>query len=200
MTIGIAAICRIEEAPSVILCSDRMLTTGDIEFQSPTRKNFRLTSHVGAVIAGDVATQTAVLQSTAAEAQNLELASVQEIASVFAENLARHNRAVVEREVLFPLGLTIDKFAGSTGQMDHDLSMQISQALTARQNGTAAIVAGVEPSESADQSLAHIYYITGAGVYRCLDHIGFAAIGIGEHHAASQFMIREYGPEFGMLF
>lgn len=99
-------------------------------------------------------------------------------------NEAKLRRA--EKEILTPLGLNRDSFISKQREMDPQLIDRLATELKKFQIPTVeTIFAGN------DFSGAHIYVAYDAEV-RCLDAVGFAAIGSGSRHANSEMMFARH--------
>lgn len=185
MTVCIAAIC---DNSMLIGASDRMVTSGDIQFEPQRTKIISLTSSIVVMTAGDVAIQTEALQEVSAvieqrvrdEPQNWWM--VRDVAFLYrdAYNRARLRRA--ENKVLAPLGLNSETFLLRQQQIEPGLLRQLAVDLKNFYAPSAsAIFAGV------DYNGPHIYDALNSDI-TCRDLIGFSAIGAGDWHANSQFM------------
>ncbi len=197
MTICVAAICKgvppNDTIPMVVGAADRMLTAGDIEFEPEQPKIVPLTTSIFALLAGDSALQTEIMQNVygvvngRATAQPANWWKVSEVADLYSSfyDKARSKRA--EKAILTPLRLTHETFL----EKQRMLSPESAHELTAQlqnfelQASVAAIFCGV------DSSGAHIYVVRDSHV-ECRDVVGFAAIGAGDWHSNSQFMFANH--------
>lgn len=176
----------------VIVASDRMITSGDIQFEQQQPKIYNVAHNTLALISGDIAAQSALVNSTRAEASSVGAKTVREVARIFADVYAAYCRRKAEADVLKPLGLasveelmTRRKWPAAT--VDRLLN-QIQDA--AHDDDVATIIAGQ------DALGAHLYVIERPGRYSVRDQIGFASIGVGQRHAESQFMFSGYTPHW----
>jgi len=186
VTVCVAAMC--EQASVVIGAADRMITSGDIEFEPPQTKIIWLTSAIAAMVAGDAGFQIQILNKMREEV-DAQVASaptvwlrVESVARMYEQHYTtlRHNLA--QNGVLAPLGLDGNSFVAKQKQMDSQLVLKLASALIDYDvPATAVIFAGV------DSSGAHIYTARN-GIISCDDVVGFSAIGIGANHADSQLM------------
>src|SRR5258706_1454222 len=87
-------------SPMVIVASDRMITSGDIQFEQQQAKIFNVAYNVLALISGDIAVQTALINSTRAKALQGGIKSVQEVAKTFADVYASYCQHKAEAEIL----------------------------------------------------------------------------------------------------
>ena len=126
MTVCIAAVCNIlPDRPScVIAAADRMITIGDIEYEpAQTKSVFFATSTIG-LFAGDMQLHVSVIprvQERIKEAlhENPTNINVSQIAEFYAEEFAYYRRALAEREILVPRGLSFDRFLSRQATMAH---------------------------------------------------------------------------------
>jgi hypothetical protein len=194
-----------QRIPSVTVCiaarsgalvmgaSDRMLTSGDIQFEPPlTSKLTLLTSSLGILQAGDAAFHSEIMWGVVAEvearikAHPTEWWFASEVADLYAKhrNIAKRKRA--EATLLAPLGLNLATFRQHQQDLKDDIADQITRDLiNYAVPNVQVLVVGI------DTRGPHIYVIDNGDI-SCNDVIGFAAIGIGARHAESQFMIGKH--------
>jgi 20S proteasome alpha/beta subunit len=134
-----------------------MLTAGDIEFEPPQTKIYRLTPHIVAAVAGSASAHAILHVQTMARIASSPTISVSEATKIYAEEFAKHRSSRAEREILFPLGLTLDTFVGRQREISQELVSRIAADLRTRRLDVEAIVTGV------DSSGAHIYVVCGRG-------------------------------------
>lgn len=189
MTVCIAAIY---DRSCIVGASDRMLTSGDVQFEPETPKQYGLTHSIMLLVAGDMSINAEVAQATRQRVRQridadpdtwVSVASVvEDYTQSYAE--ARNRRAV--RALLTPLGLHLESFrdliASSQSTVVSDLAREF---LNYRVPTIGGIVAGI------DNSGPHIY-AGSDGRLNCEDAVGFAAIGAGSWHASSQLMFARY--------
>jgi hypothetical protein len=174
----------------IVGASDRMLTAGDIEFEPPKPKIAQLNSFVVALTAGDSAAHAAITSETQQALLQNSIFDVGRVAKIYANRFAAYRRGEAESAILAPLGLTTEEFLRRQHGMAPDLVSRLTSDLQ-RYRGledTSAIIAGL------DVRGAHLYVVSDPGFAVCNDGIGFAAIGIGQNHAESQFMFAKYTP------
>lgn len=197
MTVGIAAMCQWVLAdndpgmPVVVGASDRMLTSGDVEFEPPQPKIFPLTNSIVMLIAGDTAALTEVRHGTNIDiglllAGNQRWLWVQEIAEVVSRQIGWQFKRQAERVVLRQFGLDMDTFIKRQNEMQRGFVDDVLSRMERLRPNIETIVAGVDPVG------AHIYHVDAFGTITCHDAAGFAAIGIGSRHAESQFMFARH--------
>ncbi len=191
MTVGVAAMCFWEGQPSVICVSDRMITSGDIQFEPPAKKIYQLTSSSCMLIAGDSASQIELYQSARrAIKARLETdqswMTIKEVAELVADQTISFVRSRIERTVLKPFSMSMDDFLKRQPELRQDFYDALTKDMNSCRPSNQTIVAGV------DEGGAHIYEIDSFGDARCLDAAGFAAIGSGYRHVESQFMFAKH--------
>jgi len=187
VTVCVAAIC--EENSFVLGASDRMLTAGDIQFEPQQSKLFFLTTSMIAMLAGDSALQTEILNEVrkivddriAAQPDNWW--DVKEVAELYIDFYNKARLKQGQNEILAPLGLDADTFISRQKQMDSALVRQLAtELINVDIAGTSTIFAGI------DKTGPHIYVAHGSDL-SCLDSVGFASVGVGAWHANSQLML-----------
>jgi len=159
-----------------------MLTAGDIQFEPPQAKFAQLSNGIAAFIAGDTNAQTEILRYV----QKRIPGTVEHAVTCYCKCQARYNLKQAENSVLRPYGLTMDTFLERERDLSPDFSDRIIRAIAGQQADITAIICGV------DHDGGHIYVVDEYGRSSCHDSSGFAAIGDGEWHANSQFMINGY--------
>lgn len=174
-----------------------MVTTGDIQFEPEQSKLWYFTTSIVAMISGDAALQTEILQDVEATVRERVTTkpddwwNVKDVVDLYVHfyNAARLRRA--ELAYLTPLSLTYDTFIQRQKEMAPEFVGQLTVDLTNFQHRCGSLIfAGV------DTTGAHLYTATDADA-RCRDAVGFAAIGAGRSHAASQFMFRKHSRQRG---
>ena len=189
MTVCIAA----RSEGSLIGISDRMLTSGDIQFEpSSTTKMTALSNSIAIMASGDAAFHTEIMREIhpiiagRIEENPAEWWLVKDVADLYVKyrNAAKLKRA--ESALLAPLGLTVDNYREEINKFNDAAAEQIMRDLIQFEVPyTAVIITGVDPLG------AHIYVVDDGNV-SCNDVIGFAAVGIGARHAESQFMLAKH--------
>jgi hypothetical protein len=195
LTVCIAAICNNE---MIFGASDRMLTSGDVQFEPPTPKIWSLTNSIAVLTAGDAAFHKEVLHAAGTEAE----AWVQDDPSTVipvaeaADMFVRHRNALklkrAEAALLAPLNLDRDSFLTQQQALSDRLVDSLARDLiNFPVPGIETIIAGI------DATGPHIYVVRDGEVV-CCDAAGFACIGTGGRHAESQFMLAQHGPSRGL--
>ena len=193
------AICQWNEinpsglyVPMVVGVADRMLTASDIQYEPPQKKIRALSKTAVVMIAGNAAVHsrvaTAVWPQLGVTTSNTP--TILDAAEAYAQGLSEYRKREAEQLILKPLGLTFDDFNAHQNDLAPQTVDQINGALRRFRIEAEAIVAGV------DGLGPHIYVIRDTGTVDCHDFVGFAAIGIGASHAASQFMSAKYSRDW----
>ena len=190
MTVCIAAIC--DGSNVVIGASDRMLTSGDIEFEPAQTKVFNLTSSIVAMVAGDASFQMGVLGKVQDEVNARvsdnppDWLAVEEVGQIYMRHYHAVRLKMAENAILAPLGLESNSFVANQRKMSSQLVDKLAkELLNFAPPETATIICGV------DKKGAHIFTTRG-GNLSCEDAAGFSAIGAGAWHADSQLMFAEH--------
>jgi hypothetical protein len=176
-----------------------MITVGDVQFEPATRKIFPLTSSIFALTSGESSVNAEIIAGATADV-NKRLAAdeswmtVEEAARIVGRQIQIYTTRLADFEILGPLGLSRSAFLQH--QKSHWFQDTFDKLFTI-DSGSDIIVAGV------DQSGGHIWKIDGRGKPWCHDPAAFAAIGIGQRHAESQFQFgrhHSYAPFSRTLF
>ena len=195
MTVCIAAICEL----GIVGISDRMVTSGDIQYEHSASKITQLTPNVVAMMAGDASFQSEILQMLAnVMANSLSLQenepiqlSVKNIVDLYIDCRQSLEKRKIEIEVLNLFDLTYDGFLSKQHQLSEGFISSIENKIQNYQRYsipfTETIIAG------SDYKGYHIYTIENNKSY-CNNQIGFTSIGGGARHASSQLMLSGYNP------
>jgi hypothetical protein len=189
VTVCIATICN---GNMIFGAADKMVTAGDIQFEPPDIKIAAITSSIAVLTAGSSVLHAEILLKLRAEV-SYRLAvdpdtwlDVSDIAALYGDYYNEVRTKHAERSLLVPLGLTSDSFIARQQEMSPDFVKQIGAELINFNPGTIeAIITGV------DNTGPHIWTIWNEQA-TCYDRIAFVAIGKGEWHAKSQFMLARY--------
>jgi hypothetical protein len=194
VTVCIAAIC---DSTSVIVAADRMMSAGDIEFESSAdnrdarsvSKIIPLTTSIVVMTARDAAFQTEAMHHVSSIVQKrvadepTRWWNVKEVVDLYIQFYAQDRIRRVRETILSPFGLDEQSFIARQKEMSELFVRNVANQITAcEMPNVSIIVAGV------DDSGVHIYKLYGANA-ECADAVGFASIGIGARHANSQFML-----------
>ncbi len=195
MTICIAAICG-EHLPmgAVIGVADRMKTSGDIQFEPQIPKVFAITNSINIMTAGDAALQAEIIQEIHPKIRERiksdpgKWIKVKDVAELYLDSKQAITNKRIERQILSRFSLNQDSFLAKQKDMSPAFVRTIGkEILNFRMPTTSIIACGV------DDTGYHIYVVNSQGL-NCMDTIGFAAIGIGQRHAESQFMFSGHTP------
>jgi hypothetical protein len=192
LTVAIAAMCLwFDNMPVIVGASDRMITSGDIEFEPERAKIYGLTNSIAMLISGDTAAQTDIrYRAHRAISARLDMDKswmrVEEVAEIVSRASVSVHRDLAERTILEPLGLTFATFMAHQNELQPSVVADLLQRIQKVQPGISTIIAGV------DEAGAHAYKVFSSGYWLCSDAAGFAAIGAGARHAESQFMFARH--------
>lgn len=188
LTVCIAAICRLDNAQLIFGASDQMITAGDIKFERPLPKIYRLTRSIVALQAGDSAVQDDVCVQCAEQLATRGAVSVNDAVDEYCLQLSRHNAKQTERLLLAPLGIGLVEFIQRQQEFPVSFTEQVLHELYNGQPAVQTIIAGM------DYRGAQLYVVDPDGRASCNNSVGFSAIGRGQRHAQSQFMFAQYSP------
>lgn len=183
MTICIAAMGNENQ---IILSCDRMLTAGDIQYEPPTAKIYKLATCKAAMIAGeDISIHTQIFNIVQGQVKGKEDEFTTE---QYAELLRRAFFKILkdrqQNEILSAYQL--DETYYKKGATDPVILNEVMPKLwNFKLPWTGVIVVGI------DDKKAHIYTMIN-GEVSCADYCGFASIGEGDWHARSYFMFRKH--------
>ena len=164
-----------------------MITINDIEYEPEQTKIVYLAAQTVGLFAGDMQLHAAVVPRVMARVKLITgTILVEEIAEFYAEEFAKYRRARAERQYLTPLNLSVDEFLIKQQNMLQDIAFDLTNKMLHAGISSEAIIAGI------DQTGAHIFKIHDPGLATCFDTPFFAASGIGENHATSQFMLAKF--------
>jgi hypothetical protein len=194
VTVCIAA----RAGPFVFGASDRMLTSGDVQFEpTAAAKTLAVTNSIFAMTAGDSGLQAQIMTLVLGEVQTriqqnaAEWWLVRDITDLYIKyyNEIRKKRAA--DAILSPLYLDANSFITNQNMMnDRLLNDTAKELLNFRMSSVSIIFAGHDPIGP------HIYVVhesdTNSLEANCLDGVGFVAIGSGGRHASSQFMFARH--------
>jgi len=164
-----------------------MLTSGNIEFEPPQTKVFPLTKNAVAMISGDGNKMLTICQQVWTDLQQQPQADIAGVVGIVTARFAALRRAEAEATILTPIGLDLPKLlVGQKRGMDRELVASLLREIRTYSLDSSLIITGT------DNSGAHIYLVSDPGTSLCCDLVGFAAIGFGDWHAESQFMVAKY--------
>jgi hypothetical protein len=190
MTVCVAAIC--ENNSTVVCASDRMLTTGDVEFEPQKSKIILLTNSIIIMTAGDSSLQSKIIQKVKRDVRNRIQAEpqnwwkVEDVVGLYNRYFFQAKQKKAENDILAPLNLDSNSFIANQQTMNPQLvSLLCSEIINFKMPQIAAIFTGV------DTDGAHIYTFEDENI-QCLDSVGFGSIGIGQRHSNSEFMFASH--------
>jgi ATP-dependent protease HslVU (ClpYQ) peptidase subunit len=177
---------------SIFFASDRMLTSGDIQFEPQIQKVTFVTNAVAIMMSGDAAFHSEIMSGVTVDV--LEMVDqaqgrwlrVADVADLYVKhrNLVKLKRA--EATTLAPLGLDRTSYLNLQNVMNPELVDRIARDLiNYAVPRVDVIVVGV------DLSGPHIITIRD-GYQSHDDVVGFSAVGSGARHAESQFMLARH--------
>ena len=188
MTICIAAAC---ENKYVVVATDRMLTVYplNIEFEADYAKTIEITKNCVAMTSGSAIAFTPLFREVSAEILREGTKDVDRIVELIRMSYLKIRNKRAEEEVLFPIGLTLEKFYENQQTLNQQVIATGLQNLARYDYRLWLLVGGV------DDKGAHITRIENPGKILPYDSIGYHAIGSGESHALSTFIVSGYGPK-----
>lgn len=182
MSIAIAAICTHHGKEILICASDRLETQGNISWEAVGRKKW-IEHWPGVLMAGcgDISVEAelvhAVGRRSVAPVPVAPLRSPIQIARSYAAEYARVRRESSEREVLFPLGLTLAELGADPLLRD---------ALKASKLDHSALFAGIPPVQMNEWSAPQIMCVQDPGVWTYEHGMPWATIGSGSQWADAE--------------
>jgi 20S proteasome alpha/beta subunit len=190
MTICAGALCKYQDKDAVVVISDRMMTSGDIEYPGPCPKIFPLPSSPSSLCLSadwiDVARM--VVDETRRCLVATPINDIAAVARLYADNYANLRKRRAEQTLLSHLGLDADSFVARQNEFNQEIARDLEAAMADYDLRVESIIAGV------DSSGPHIYQVENPGVETCLDHSGFASIGSGSRQFETLFMSSGYHP------
>lgn len=165
-----------------------MLTAGGLtEYEPPKGKFIQFSKSVVGLLAGPTAAAANICQSTQAAVALLgPPVDAWTVATTFSAEYVAFRRRFAEVTILSHYGLTFDTFTGRQRELAPELVQRISSELRAVDVDVEALILGV------DAKGGHVFAIRNPGAITNADADGFAAIGIGQWHAESQFMFAKF--------
>jgi 20S proteasome alpha/beta subunit len=201
VTICAAAICtdrspeegrpEPREDPLLVVISDGMLTSGDLEYESDQTKIFPFHDHALALVAGDYDAHMSIAVEVRRRL-NGRVADISEVARLYSDAFVAFRTSRAELAILAPYGQTLDSFLSRQRQMEPGLARELARDIAEHELDVEAIIAGV------DSSGPHIYHIYDPGTLDCHDGTGFFAIGLGARLFRTQFLPSGFGRHWGL--
>ena len=194
MTIFAAALCNhVEMKPAVITVSDRMITSGDIEYEDIRPKMLELAPRAVCLYAGNREFHYMIARAAIREIVANGLAEISDIADAYSSAFVDFRRKRAENRVLAPFGLNMDTFRSQQEHMNAAVVADMKNRISDETVGVQAIIAGT------DSTGAHIYSIARADrefmelpLPVCHDTQEFVAIGTGYRQFETHFMTIGY--------
>ena len=186
MTVCIAAMCQYQNKPYIAGGADKLLTSGDIEFQAQQSKVGSLTRSIAVLTAGDVDPHTYAISNTRRHFILCANPEVEKVAHFYAAHLNKFRREFAGAQSFGDLGLTVESFIDRQGAMVPSIASELHMKFQGNWKYCEAIVCGT------DILGAHVYAIDNMGGVTSKNGVGFASIGSGARHAQSQFMFAQH--------
>lgn len=186
MTVCIAAICQ---NGMIFGASDRMMTSGDIEFEpkldaitkpeleqplamafNANTKIYPVTNSIVIMTAGDSALQSEIIQNVNIQIQRAiqekpHWISVKEAVGMYLDAYENAKSIRAHQKIFSPYGLDLKTFIEKSGQMSGLLVSEINSQIQRFDNyfsevhGIETIIAGIDATYGDDTPSAHIYSI-----------------------------------------
>ncbi len=189
MTVCIAA----RSGNVIFLVSDRMIASGDIQFEPPAAKIIPLTSAIAIAASGDSSFHNEVVKEVSREMKERIVAEpsnwwlVKDVVGLYIKYRIGAKIKRAEAAILVPLGLDRQSWLNQQKLMELSLVKDLAADLINFSiPNVSVIVAGIDNfvgSPTPHNCTIHNEYIS------CDDIISFSAIGSGARHAESQFML-----------
>jgi len=187
-------VVAIYQEKSIVGVSDRMLTSGDIQFEPQKSKIIPITTSIAVMTAGSESFHQELFSKVRKKVGEIiksnptKWAPVEDVANLYSKCFIEIKNKLSENVILSPFNLDHEKFIERQRRMLPTFVDKISDKLelffTPNQGFglIETIVSGI------DDTGPHIFEIINDRVL-CHDRIGFAAIGAGRKHAASHMML-----------
>lgn len=180
---------------AALAISDRMITAGDVEYEPHQTKVLTISRNVLLLIAGDYTAHSQAIKVLMERARLNPDIKAYDAAIAYGAAIQGIRRRYAEDAILAPLGLNTDSFIAQQRDMSERFVSQVKAELQDYVGPEVeGLVVGVDPNGS-----GHLYTIESDGKVRCYDDVGFAAIGIGAHHARLTLMQSGYTNTFGFV-
>jgi hypothetical protein len=180
---------QIDYGWAAVVASDRMRTSGDVQYEPFQLKLGTFTPSCLVMVSGDFGMHSEAFRETYKQTKPDSLPS--NIARIYAQQLQAIKRREAEDLYLAPLGLNTDTFLAQQKDMSEKVvNTLLDQLQTYRGEDVEALIVGQETVR--DHNSVRLFAINSHGVIACCDDIGFAAIGAGAWHARSVLMQAKY--------
>ncbi|RYG86139.1 MAG: hypothetical protein EON58_22070 [Alphaproteobacteria bacterium] len=191
MTVCIAAISN---NAHLFVASDRMRTSGDIQYEPEVPKIVELTTSIVMMTAGDSLLNREIIAHVkqtvdeAVDANPETWLDVRQVVDWYVWYRQEIKRKAAEAAILVPLGMNSQTFLAQQDSLNSDLVQEIARNLLHHPMPTVhVIIAGI------DNNGPQIYSVRdGAVSYH--NAVGFAAIGNGYWHVESEFTSSGHHP------
>jgi 20S proteasome alpha/beta subunit len=192
MTVCAAAICTISrtldsEEFAIVGISDRMFTSGDVEYEPRSQTKFwwMPPAKTVALASGSWPISHLVTGRTLFIIEQQGIDNVSDAAKLQSEQYAFYRKEFLERLILAPLGMDTNSFARRQKQLLPEIALEITHQLRNYDLQTESILCGF------DKSGPHVYQVSETG-YTCHDAAGFYASGSGSRQFETIFMSHGY--------
>ncbi len=181
MTVVLASIA--ERGNAIIMASDRMLVMPELTYQFE-HDSLKLREIRGYIV-GYAGTSTFADDILSHDLSD-QPKSMKEFIKELADFYIKYGNRIAERVLLESLGLTLETFNANSQNYPESVRERVYQQLTQEKLNVEFIVCGY------DNNQAKIYNIGDYGIYSTAHSIGYSAIGIGETHATSFYMVHGF--------
>jgi hypothetical protein len=173
---------------AAITATDRMITSGDVQYEPRQLKMAFMNRQTVILVAGDYSLHSQALRNTSRQIQTIPEAQPENIASIYGKAIQAIKRQEAEDIYLAPIGLNTDMFLAQQRELSDSFVNRITNQLQDyRGEDVDALVVGAD-----ENGAAQIYGLDTQGMMHCYNDVGFAAIGIGAWHARSRMMQTGY--------
>lgn len=192
VTVCIAALCRFGGLSGIIGVSDRLLTSGNTQYELPVRKTYPVTDEITVMIAGDVRLQSQILLDVKriVEAKKTEDPNfrwfVEDIVDAWNGFYGEARKVAAERDILRPIGMDYSSYWDNQLKMPAYLAQDIHRKLQEYDfHNVSALFSGVDPEGAK-------IYVSHNGRSAFANATGFEAIGTGAFHANTLLRLTPY--------
>lgn len=190
MTICIGAIC--DKYKAAVVASDKMVTAWypPIEFEHDTPKIEELSDTCVALTAGSALAHTELFREVKSDLATISKPLVSRITKSIKDSFVEQRKNRVEELYLKPKGMTLESFYKEyADSLPAEIVVGIHKKIEETEYELEILIVGL------DNEGAHIHGVRDPGVSDCYDSLGYNAIGSGELHALSTFMLNNYTPK-----
>lgn len=182
---------NIDLGPAIVTASDRMITSGDIQYEPPNLKISFLTRRTLVLAAGEIPVHSAIIGRVAERIAASQDESPGKLAALYADALVEVRAEESARVYLGPLMLSLSDFVqGRHGLNSNQVSELTAQMQQHNPPFVEALIVG------SDDISTHIFSVDQYGAH-CQSDVGFAAIGTGAPQAKLHFMRTAYSRRSG---